>query len=152
MQLEKTMRKTAKYALAFAAIAGALSTSAIAAEESGRRGGQNLIQRADADKSGDITFEEFAAAMDDRFANADANNDGKMTVGEVADQIERMRAERMARRLIQRFDTNGDGELTKAEIEARQKKRFALLDRNDDGKIAEDELPRRGERRGWRRH
>jgi len=54
-----------------------------------------------------------------------------------------MRAERMARRLIERFDTNGDGVLTAAEVESRQKKMFALLDRNDDGKIEKDEMPRR---------
>ncbi len=45
--------------------------------------------------------------------------------------------------------------MTKAEVEARQKKMFALLDRNDDGRIAQDEMPARGEgrRRGgrWRR-
>ena len=46
---------------------------------------------------------------------------------------------------------NGDGELTKAEIENRQKKQFALLDKNDDGKITADELPRRGKKGGWRR-
>lgn len=145
------MKTRARYAIAFVAIAGAISTTAIAADNKDRHGRQNLMQRADADKSGDITFEEFAAAMDGRFADADADKDGKMTVGEIAGQIERMRAERMARRLVQRFDANGDGALTKAEIESRQKKQFALLDRNDDGKIAQDELPRPGDRRNWRR-
>ena len=93
--------------------------------------------------SGDVTFEEFSAAMAKRFPSADANSDGKMTVAEIADAIERMRAERMAQRIVKRFDTNGDGELTKDEIESRQKKMFALLDRNDDGKIEKSEMPRR---------
>ena len=145
------MKKNARYAVAFVAIAGALTTSSLAADNNMRRGGQRMIERADADKSGDVTFDEFAAAMDGRFVNADVNKDGKITVGELADEIERMRAERMAKRLIRRFDANGDGELTKAEIENRQKKRFALLDKNDDGKITADELPRRGKKGGWRR-
>jgi Ca2+-binding EF-hand superfamily protein len=146
------MRKMTKYAVAFAAVAGALSTAAIAAEDNARRGQQQTrLERADADNSGDVTFEEFAAAMDGRLGNADANNDGKMTVAEIADQVQRMRAERMAKRIVERFDTNGDGELTKAEVESQQKKRFAVLDRNDDGKIAKDEMPTRGERRGWRK-
>lgn len=145
------MRKMMRYALAFTAIAGALSTSAIAAENETRRGQQqNRLERADTDNSGDVTFEEFAAVMNGRFANADADNDGKMTLAEIADEIQRMRAERMAKRLIERFDIDGDGALTKAEVESQQKKRFALLDRNDDGKISAEEMPRRGERRGWR--
>ena len=53
-----------------------------------------------------------------------------------------MRAERMAQRIVERFDTDGDGMLTAAEIESRQKKMFALLDRNDDGKVEKDEMPR----------
>ena len=65
-----------------------------------------------------------------------------MTVGEIASEIERMRAERMAKRIVERFDTDGDGMLTAAEIESRQKKMFALLDRNDDGKVDKDEMPR----------
>ena len=70
-----------------------------------------------------------------------------MTVGEIAAEIERLRAERMARRIVERFDTDGDGMLTAAEIESRQKKMFALLDRNDDGKVVKDEMPRRKFRR-----
>ena len=97
--------------------------------------------------SGDVTFEEFAAAMKSRIGDADADSDGKMTVAEIAAEIERMRAERMARRMIERFDTDGDGMLTLVEIEARQKKMFALLDRNDDGKIVPEEMPKRGHRR-----
>ncbi|WP_432284498.1 acid-shock protein [Aminobacter sp. BA135] len=139
------MNTSTRIAIAFLALAGTAGTSAFAANGQGPRG-QNMkpemrFEKADADKSGDVTFEEFAAAMNNRLLDADENTDGKITVAEVADQIQRMRAERMAKRLIKRFDANGDGELTKAEIEGRQKKLFALLDRNDDGKIVKDEMP-----------
>lgn len=139
------MKKSTKIALTFLAIAGAAASTAFAADRDGRRDGRQgmRFERADADSSGDVTFEEFAAAMKNRIGNADADKDGKMTVGEIASEIERMRAERMARRIVQRFDTDGDGALTTAEIESRQKKRFALLDRNDDGKIVKEEMPRR---------
>lgn len=142
------MNTSTRIAIAFLALAGTAGTSAFAANAQEQRG-QNMkpqmrFERADADKSGDVTFEEFAAAMNSRLLDADENTDGKITVAEVADQIQRMRAERMAERLIKRFDANGDGELTKAEIESRQKKMFALLDRNDDGKIVKDEMPVRG--------
>lgn len=148
--MEKTMKRTMTYAFAFMTIAGALGSAAMAADGNSRRGQHDRLERADTDNSGDVTFEEFAAVMNSRFGNADADKDGKMTVGEIAGEIQRMRAERMAKRLVERFDSDGDGALTTAEIEARQKKMFALMDRNDDGKIAKDEMPRRGDRRGWR--
>lgn len=144
------MKTSIKLAMAFAAVAAAVGTGAVAAEQ--RQGGNRMAQRlerADTDNSGDVSFEEFKAAMDKRLGNADADHDGKITVAELAAEIERMRAERMAQRIIRRFDTNGDGVLTAAEVEGRQKKIFALLDRNDDGKIEQSEMPRRFGRH-WR--
>jgi Ca2+-binding EF-hand superfamily protein len=138
------MRKSTKLALAFLALAGTASGTATAADRRGDGPRGMMFERADADSSGDVTFEEFSAVMNQRIATADADGDGKMTVAEIASEIERMRAERRARRIVERFDTDGDGALTKAEIESRQKKMFALMDRNDDGKIVEDEMPRRG--------
>ena len=161
------MKTSMKCALAFLAFAGLTGGTAYAAgpETAGPDGpggpdggGPRMMmrfERMDVDDSGDITFEEFSAMLTSRIGDADANKDGKMTVDEIATEIERMRAERMARRLIERFDIDGDGALTAAEIESRQKKMFALMDRNDDGKIEKDEMPRRGDRwhrwgpRGW---
>jgi Ca2+-binding EF-hand superfamily protein len=146
------MKKSTKITLAFLALAGAAGGVAFAADkhDGPRRGGMMRFERADADSSGDVTFEEFSAAMNKRIGTADANGDGKITVAEIASEIERMRAERMAQRLVERFDTDGDGALTVAEIQGRQKKMFALLDRNDDGKIVKEEMPRRLGRKGAR--
>jgi Ca2+-binding EF-hand superfamily protein len=146
------MKKSTRIALTFLALAGAAGSVSAAVAQDGRRGGGMRFEQTDADSSGDVTFEEFAEAMKRLdFARADADRDGKATVGEIADEIERMRAERMARRLIERFDADGDGALTSAEIESRQKKMFALMDRNDDGKIVKEEMPRRWHgRRGER--
>ena len=140
------MKKT-KLGMAAAFIALAATASAVqAADRSERRGDHaaKRFERMDADKSGDVTFEEFSAAMGKRVTDADADGDGKITVAELADHIERMRAQRAAQRIIDRLDANGDGVLTKEEIESRQKKRFALLDRNDDGKIERQEMPKHG--------
>jgi Ca2+-binding EF-hand superfamily protein len=151
MQQEKTMKKSTKLAIAFLALAGTAGSVAVAADGQGRRGGMGQrFEQTDADKSGDVTFEEFAAAMKARIGTADADGDGKMTVAEIASEIERMRAERRAQRIVERFDTDGDGMLTLAEIEARQKKMFALMDRNDDGKVVKEEMPDRMRRRGRR--
>ncbi len=171
------MKTTTKMALAFAAFA-TLATSAGASEykwrhgdngsrhgmmeRHGKMGGprgmrgfmnpQERFERADTDKSGDVTYEEFAAVFGDRFKSADKDGDGELTVGEVADGIQRMMAERMAERMIGRLDANDDGKLTVAEIESQQKKIFAMGDRDDDGKITRKEMRRAGKfhmRRGW---
>lgn len=122
-------------------------------DDDGRRGGpRGRFARADADNSGDVSFDEFAAAMNRRVTGADANGDGRMTVAEIADELQRIRFERQARRIIDRFDVNGDGELTTEEVRSRQEKRFALMDRNEDGKLQRDEMRRRDGRRWERRH
>lgn len=143
------MKKTFGMAVAFMAVA-ATATAAQAADRSERRAENagKRFERLDADKSGDVTFEEFAAAMNTRVTGADADNDGKITVAELAGRIERMRAERMARRIIERMDADGDGALTVDEVSARQKKMFAMLDRNDDGKVVKDEMPK-GKGKRW---
>lgn len=148
------MKTSTRFAAAFLALASVSTSAAFAADRNGNKAEQRAarFERADADSSGDVTFEEFTAAMNQRIGKADADGDGKMTVAEIASAIERMRAERMARRLVERFDTNGDGVLTKAEIESRQKKMFALMDRNDDGKLVKDEMSRQGGRHGDRKN
>lgn len=144
------MKTSMKFALAFlglASIAGGVAYGE-GRHGPGGKGAMMRFDRLDADQSGDVTFDEFSAMLKSRIGDADADKDGKMTVEEIAAAIEKMRAERMARRIVERFDTDGDGMLTAAEVESRQKKMFALMDRNDDGKIVKDEMPD-GK---WRRH
>ena len=142
------MKSSTRIALAFltlAGFAGIAANASAADDQPGRHGpkaGMMRFDRLDSDQSGDITFEEFSAALKSRIGDADKDHDGKMTVAEIASEIERMRTERMARRIVERFDIDGDGMLTAAEIDSRQKKMFALLDRNDDGKVVKDEMPR----------
>lgn len=148
------MTNTGKIVLAVSALAVIGATAAIAGgmrHHGDGAGMANRFEMADADKSGDVTFEEFASAFDNRIGGADANADGVYTAEEIAAEIQRQMAQRMAERLIQRFDTDGDGKLTKAEVESQQQKMFALLDRNNDGKVVKDELPQRGWQGGWGR-
>lgn len=56
---------------------------------------------------------------------------------------ERRRARRMARRM-EILDTNGDGKVTLAEIDAELKRLVAAADVNGDGKLSADEFRRRG--------
>jgi EF hand len=90
-------------ALGFLALATVVGGTAIAKNRHGGDMGPGMmggpamnIDTMDADKSGDISFEEFSKAAGDRFILADTNKDGKVTVEEMAAAIEKMRAENMA--------------------------------------------------------
>ena len=136
-------------ALGFLALATVVGGAAVAKNRHGGdmdRGMMMNMDTMDADKNGDISFEEFSKAAGDRFILADANKDGKVTVEEMAAAIEKMRAEKMAKRMIDKFDANADGALTQEEITTGQKKIFALMDKNNDGKVVKDEMPRHGKK------
>ena len=78
---------------------------------------------------------------------ADANGDGTLSQDEITAMVEKARAERQVERATRRLDVNGDGTVTLAEVEKQKAKRFAVMDRNDDGKIEKAEL-RSGKRFG----
>lgn len=151
------MTRTTKILLAASALAIAVGTAAVAGGNWRHHGGmgamgmggEDRFAAADADNSGDVTAQEFAAAFDKRIGGADANADGVYAPEEIAAEIERQRALQMAARLIQRFDSDGDGKLSKAEVDNQRQRMFTMLDRNGDGKIVKDEMPRRGMQDGW---
>ncbi len=151
------MKTTMKLALAFttlASLAGvAYAENGPGDDKPGHAGwglGMMSLEKMDADKTGDVTFEEFKKAAGDRFVLADANKDGKVTVEEMAIAIEKMRAQRMAEYLIKRFDIDGDGSLTEVEVSTNQQEVYALLDKNNDGKLVQEEMQR--PKKGWFRH
>ncbi|GLS32942.1 hypothetical protein SAMN04488498_108146 [Mesorhizobium albiziae] len=145
------MRKSTTLAIAFAGLAGVIGSAAYADDQSGdsrRRGMMMRLDKAMKDQNGSLTFDQFSAAMDTRLKKIVADNGGKVTVAQLADALEKARFERMAKRILARYEA-GDGALTTKAIEDREKKMFALMDRNNDGKIVKDEIPRRWkDRRG----
>jgi Ca2+-binding EF-hand superfamily protein len=100
------------------------------------------LDKAMSDSDGAITFDQFSDAMNARLKKLAAANGGKLTVAQLADALEKARFERMARRIIARYDTRGDRTLTTDDITGREKKVFAMLDKNNDGKIEKSELPK----------
>lgn len=144
------MRKSTKLALAFAALAGAVGTTAYAENNASAKMRDDTMMRlnkAMSDSDGAITFDQFSGAMNARLKKLVAANGGKLTVAQLADALEKARFERMAKRIIARYDSKGDGTLTTDDITGRGKKVFAMLDKNNDGKIEKGELPK-GDRFG----
>lgn len=106
-----------------------------------------------------LTKDEHDTRTRERFARLDKNGDGFIDAAE----IEASFADRQGRggwmrgrgsqggpggqtaqpgqRMLDRFDTNKDGKVTKDEFQAHVKKRFAEMDLNNDGKISDDDLP-----------
>jgi Ca2+-binding EF-hand superfamily protein len=141
------VRKSTKLALAFAALAGAVGTTAYAENNASAKMREDTMMRlnkAMSDSDGAITFDQFSDAMNARLKKLVAANGGKLTVAQLADALEKARFERMARRIIARYDTKGDGTVTTDDITGREKKVFAMLDKNNDGKIEKSELPKGG--------
>jgi len=80
-QKEIMMNTTTKTALLFIALSAALAAPATAAEEQTPHAAERF-DKADTNKDGKISFEEFAASIPD-FMQADTDKDGKVTVAEL---------------------------------------------------------------------
>ncbi|MCR5858937.1 EF-hand domain-containing protein [Mesorhizobium sp. J428] len=119
--------------VAFAGAIGATASQAVAQDEA-------RFERLDADKSGDISFEEFVTVVKDRLEKADSDGDGKLTVEEISTTFQGPQAKDQAATLVKHFDADKDGTVTLTEVEERRKQRFAKLDTNSDGKLVREEM------------
>lgn len=98
----------------------------------------------DANKDGKITKDELAAAKTARFTAADTNKDGKLSAEEMTAARDAMIAKRKADRMaemIKRFDKDGDGMISEAEmpIPPNGDKMFDRVDTDKDGAISQAE-------------
>ncbi|MCO4319716.1 EF-hand domain-containing protein [Phyllobacterium sp. 21LDTY02-6] len=99
--------------------------------------------KLDSNKDGSVDLAEFSNA--DRLKEADKDGDGKLSQEEMEALAMKRIVERQVQRMTKRLDVDGDGTVTIAEVEKQKAKRFALMDRNDDGKLEGKEL-RHGKR------
>lgn len=106
-----------------------------------------MFQRADKDNSGTVTFEEFTTASPMALASADADGDGQINADELTESMLREMMKRRAERMIERFDSDNDGQISLAEVENSQKRMFERIDIDGSGAIEQDELPQ-GHRMG----
>tara|TARA_B100000949_G_scaffold233223_1_gene249157 strand:- start:1853 stop:2395 length:543 start_codon:yes stop_codon:yes gene_type:complete len=107
--------------------------------------GGRMMQRFDTDDDGGLSMEEFMDIGPGDMADADADGDGEIAFDEMKAAWEARREKRMEAMFKRRFDIDGDGKVTVAELKDRQEKRFALLDANNDGSISPEEF-RKGRR------
>ncbi len=115
------------------------------ATDAAANAGHSKRAKIDANDDGVVDLAEFTNM--DRLKQADTNGDGTLSKEEIDAMALKQLVEQRAGRITNRLDVNGDGVVTLAEVEKQKAKRFALLDRNDDGKLEKSEL-----RHGWKHH
>ncbi|RVT86713.1 hypothetical protein DXV76_01090 [Rhodobacteraceae bacterium CCMM004] len=145
-------------ALTLSIAAGAMALPHAAAARGGPGGGERPTF-GELDRNGDglLTAEDFAAHAQARFAEADTDGNGLLSADEVRARAAQRSASR-AERMIDRLDSNGDGQLSLAEIEERRRgpgpeRMIDRFDTDGDGALSAAEFETAvAERGGHRRH
>ena len=92
---------------------------------------QQFFDKVDTNHDGTISRAEYQAWVDSRFAKHDSNGDGTVDANEVAtSQAAAERVQKRAEGFVRRYDPSGDGQVSKADFEAKEMQRF---DRLSDG-------------------
>lgn len=109
----------------------------------GGRGGmfRAVFMQIDADKDGKITQAEIDAFRDAKVSGADTSGDGALSIEEFDTIYREMTRSRMVD-AFQRLDEDGDGQISKAEMDARFGNVVKFMDRNGDGALSMEDRGR----------
>ncbi len=114
---------------------------------------ERIFTKADANRDGFLTADEVDQRKWRRVSRADADADAKVSKAELTSAMEARRAK--AAEHFAKRDKNGDGAVSKAEVNERAWSRLSRADANADGKVTRAEFAKaredgklRGKRRG----
>ena len=122
-------------ALAAAATASAADPATAPSDPSSRHAEwrQQFFDKVDTNHDGTISRAEYQAWVDSRFAKLDSNGDGTVDANEVAtSQAAAERVQKRAEGFVRRYDPSGDGQVSKADFEAKEMQRFDRLSAGTD--------------------
>lgn len=151
--------------LALAAMTSASLSTATLAQDAAKPAAPFDFAAMDADKDGKLTQAEMDAFRSAQIAAMDTDKDGTISAAELgAHQMARMtqdmqaRAENRAKRMMDDLDSDGNGTLSVAEMQAgapNGARMFGRIDTDEDGAIsaaeadaAREKMAQRGERDG----
>ncbi|MFP1631297.1 EF-hand domain-containing protein [Zhengella sp. ZM62] len=102
---------------------------------------RTLFTEVDADKDGKITQAEIDTFREAKVASADASGDGSLSIEEFDTLYREFTRSRMVD-AFQRLDDDGDGQITRAELDARLANVVKFMDRNGDGALSMEDRGR----------
>ncbi|WP_264212857.1 EF-hand domain-containing protein [Leisingera thetidis] len=145
--------KHVKFIAAIVAAATVTAGGAALAKGFGHHGARMSFEEIDADGNGEVTKAEIQAMKDAHFARADADGDGKLTLDEMQARAQE-RANERAARMLERFDKDADGALSKEELPQprRAGKKFDRMDADGSGGISKQEFDEARMHHGKDRH
>ena len=109
----------------------------------GAMGGEQLLREVDTDRDGRMTQAEIDSAVNARFARFDADSNGRLSLDEFAALWADV-TRPAAVRAFQFMDPNGDGGVTKAEVDEKTSRLVQRFDRNGDGALSMQDRGGRG--------
>ncbi len=121
----------------------------------GHHGGPvQMLRQFDTNKDGIVSLEEVQTEADRRIGENDSDGDKALSL----EEYEAVWLEFVRPRMVdsfQNFDEDGDGRVTKSEVDEKIEMMISRLDRNEDGKITKEEMrppmrhgPNHGDK-GW---
>lgn len=100
-----------------------------------------FLDSADTNHDGVVSRPEFDVALVKRFASLDRNSDGFIDLNDLPARLRsNQTAEDRISNLIDRFDTDGDGRISKTEFVGRMALVFDRADKDHNGVLSADEL------------
>jgi Ca2+-binding EF-hand superfamily protein len=128
----------------------ALMSACAAGRSQERRDPAELFASADANGDGVVTRAEFLAARAAAFGKYERNGDGFIDEDDVPRRLRaRQKVGDRLSGLVDRFDTDHDGRISRAELVDGPTLLFDRADANGDGQLSKEEIARlrsRGER------
>ena len=132
---------------------GALA--ALKAKFGGRKGGfggvfgPDTLAQVDSDNNAAISQDEVNAFRTAKVTAADTTKDGALSLDEFSVAYNEMMRARMVD-AFQKFDDDGNGSITTAELDTRFGSIVAQMDRNGDGVLSAADRPDKGGKKGKR--
>jgi len=158
----------------------ALPTTVLAAKDGDRKGhhSKNMFEQLDTNKDGEVSLEEMTSRTTEKFQKLDKDGNGTISVDEMSvrqkefftkldtdgsgtisqeeakafkEMKREMKQERRASRLMERFDTNKDGKISREEYQGIVMERFDTADSKGAGFLTIEEVtnlaPKMGKKR-----